>query len=217
MMTAPPPPRVHVGDSDPSVLEALHRVRHAHQERPQLPTVPGLHARHRVRGFVAQLTAGADTLSALRQLVGTVPVAYGAHRELAETAQLVVSELVSNAVRACGDGTLLLVEVSSTDTGIAIAVHDSAGDQLPQRRETAMDNDATESGRGLLLLDVLAPGWTAVSSPLGKQVRCHIQKGCTCGPADDCRCPDPTPPETAAPGVELEGVLDEDEPVGVSA
>ncbi|WP_445520969.1 ATP-binding protein [Streptomyces sp. NEAU-174] len=207
-MTAPPPPRVHAGDSDPSIPEALHRVRHAHQERPQLPTVPGLHVRHRVRGFVAQMTASPVTLSVVRQLVGTVPVVYGADSEAAGTAQLVVSELISNAVRACGDGSLLVVEVHATSGGgIALAVHDPAGHQLPTRCTAVMDSDVTESGRGLLLLDVLAPGWRVERSPLGKQLRCHIRgasadQGCICGkPADDCTCKDhPWPGKrTAAP------------------
>ncbi|MER8160004.1 hypothetical protein [Streptomyces sp. NPDC094472] len=34
-----------------------------------------------------------------------------------------------------------------------------------------------------------------VSELIGKQVRCHVEKGCTCGPG--CRCPHPIPPETA--------------------
>ncbi|GAA1143358.1 hypothetical protein GCM10009577_79200 [Streptomyces javensis] len=207
-MTAPPPPRVHAGDSDPSIPEALHRVRQDRQERPHLPTVPGLHARHRVRGAVAQVSASPVTLSAVREMVGTVPVAYGADHETAEAAQLVVSELVSNAVRACCPDALLVVEVQTTLDGcITLAVHDPDGDHLPQRRVTAMDNDDTESGRGLLLLDVLAPGWIVERSPLGKQVRCHIRgasadQGCICGkPADDCTCKDhPWPGKrTAAP------------------
>jgi len=172
-MTAPPPPRVHAEDSDPSIPEALRRVRQAHQERPQLTTVPGLHPRHRVRGFVAQMIANADTLSAVRRLVGTVPMEYGADSEAAETAELVVSELVGNAVRACGDGTVLVVEASATDTGIEVAVHDPRGDLLPTRRETVSDD--AECGRGLQLLDVLAPGWIIEPSPLGKQIRCHIR------------------------------------------
>ncbi|MGW7620766.1 ATP-binding protein [Streptomyces antimycoticus] len=209
MMTAPPPPRVHAGDSDPSLIEALHRVQQDRQERPQLPTVPGLHVRHRVRGAVAQVIADADTLSAVRQLVGAVAVAYGADREAAETARLVVSELLSNALRACGTDVPLVVEVdAASDGGITLAVHDPAGDQLPQRRGTAMDSGDTESGRGLLLLDVLAPGWTVERSPLGKQVRCHIQSAsadqrCTCGqPTDNCRCTNPVPGKRTRPSQE---------------
>ncbi|MGR3935225.1 ATP-binding protein [Streptomyces sp. BRA346] len=156
-----------------SVPEALRRVRHAHQERPQLPTVPGLHPRHLVRGFVAQMIANAETVSAVRRLVGTVPVKYGADQDTAETAQLVVSELIGNVVRACGDGTVLVVEASATDTGIEVAVHDARGDLLPTRRETV--NDDAECGRGLQLLDVLAPGWTVEPSPLGKEIRCQIE------------------------------------------
>lgn len=175
IMTAPPPPRVRVGDSDPSVPEALRRVRNAHRERPQFPTIPGLGLRHRDRGFVARMIASPGTLRAVRQLAGTVPVEYGADRDLAENAQLIVSELVTNAAQACGDGTLLKVELYVTDDGITLAVHDSRGDLLPTRRATVSDD--AECGRGLMLLDMLAPGWIVEPSRLGKQLRCHITAG----------------------------------------
>jgi hypothetical protein len=53
-------------------------------------------------------------------------------------------------------------------------VHDPAADVLPCRSTVAMDSDNAESGRGLGLLDMLAPGWDVVSSPVGKQIRCRI-------------------------------------------
>lgn len=101
IMTAPPPPRAHGGDSDPDPDEALRRVREKRSEVPQLPSVPGLCVRRHVRGVVARMTASAITLGAERELVG-------------------------------------------------------------------------------------------------KQIRCHIEKGCTCGPNDKCRHPHPVPPQTAA-------------------
>jgi anti-sigma regulatory factor (Ser/Thr protein kinase) len=177
MMTAPPPTVAHAGDSDSDIREALRRAQRVRSERPQFPaSTPDLFLRHRVRGFVAQMTATADTLSTVRQLTVTVPVAYGADREVAEAAELVVSELVGNAVRACDDRSpLVVVEVTVTDTGIAVDVHDPLGDLLPIRREKAMHSDDAESGRGLHLLDVLAPGWTVEPSPIGKRISCHVR------------------------------------------
>ncbi|WP_246096258.1 ATP-binding protein [Streptomyces botrytidirepellens] len=140
------------------------------------------------------MIANEDTLAAVRRLVGTVPVAYGADVEAAETAKLVVSELVSNAVRACGDGTLLVVEACATTTCITVAVHDSRRDLLPTRR-TAVSDDA-ECGRGLALFDVLNVDWTVEPSPLGKQVRCHVPAAqrCICGkPAERCTYAKPFP------------------------
>ncbi|MDX3232528.1 ATP-binding protein [Streptomyces sp. ME19-01-6] len=174
-MTPPPTLEAHPGHSDPSTREALRRARLDRQERPQLPPVRGLFPRHRARGFVAQMAASDDALSAVRKLTATVPVQYGADSATAEAAELVVSELISNAVKACGDGTLLFVEVHVTDASITVAVHDSRGDLPLDRSEAAMDSAEAESGRGLYLLDVLAPGWTVAPSPIGKQVRCQVR------------------------------------------
>ncbi len=77
-------------------------------------------------------------------------------------------------MRACGDHVPLVVEVYLTGHGIQVNVHDPAA-ELPLRRSTvAMDSDTAESGRGLGLLDMLAPGWESAPSPVGKQIRCHI-------------------------------------------
>ncbi|MER7898946.1 ATP-binding protein [Streptomyces sp. NPDC096046] len=143
--------------------------------RPELPAVvPGLYVRHREGGFTAHITASPDTFSEVRRLTATVPVAYGAEQEAADTAQWVVSELLGNAVRASGDHVPLIVEVYATGRGVAVSVHDPVGELLPIRRSVAMDSDDAESGRGLDLLDVLTSGWRVVPTPLGKQIHCHI-------------------------------------------
>ncbi|MFE7077226.1 ATP-binding protein [Streptomyces sp. NPDC057620] len=102
-----------------------------------------------------------------------MPRAYGVDPDLGESAEMVVSELLGNAVRACGDHVALIVEVCVTGCGVQVNVHDPA-DRLPCRSAVVMDSDSAESGRGLGLLDVLAPGWDVVSSPVGKQIRCRI-------------------------------------------
>ncbi|MDX3697332.1 ATP-binding protein [Streptomyces europaeiscabiei] len=157
----------------------LNRARQADHNRPanlpELPAVaPGLFVRHRERGFVALITASQATFSMTRDLTASVPVVYGAGQETADTAQWVVSELLGNAQRACGDHVPLVVEVCTTAHGIQVNVHDPIPDRLPRRGAAAMDSDDAESGRGMPLLDVLAPGWNIASSPLGKQIRCHV-------------------------------------------
>ncbi|WP_234043376.1 ATP-binding protein [Streptomyces marianii] len=144
-------------------------------ERPVLPaSVPGLYLRHRDRGFTAHVTASEHALSTVRRLAASVLMSYGADREAAATAQLVLSELVGNAVRACGPAVPLVIEVYVTALGIAVNVHDPAPELLPHRSETPMDSDQATSGRGLALLDLLAPGWTIEHSLIGKQIRCHL-------------------------------------------
>ncbi|MGA5364199.1 ATP-binding protein [Streptomyces purpurascens] len=144
-------------------------------DRPVLPaSVPGFHLRHRAGGFVAHITASEFAFSAVRGLTVSVPMAYGAGQATADTAEWLVSELLGNALRACGDHVPLVVEVYVTGRSVQVNVHDPAADLLPHRSAVAMDSENAESGRGLGLLDMLAPGWDVVSSPVGKQIRCHI-------------------------------------------
>lgn len=145
-------------------------------QRPFLPkSVDGLYLRHRSGGLVAHLTATQDTLSTIRALAHSVLLFYGATSDHADTAQLLLSELVGNVVRACGEHHVpLVIEVYTTVAGVTVAVHDPLPELLPLRGEAAMDSDQAVSGRGLALLDLLAPGWSVESSPIGKRVQCHL-------------------------------------------
>ncbi|MFF3488743.1 ATP-binding protein [Streptomyces sp. NPDC002701] len=177
-MTSPAPPGVRA-DSSPDMDDMLRRARmdDRRSQRPALPAcVPGLYVQHRDRGFVAHITASESAFSTVRALTASVPTAYGASQDSADTAAWLVSELCGNAVRACGDHVPLVVEVYVTGRSVQVNVHDPAADLLPHRSTVAaaMDSDTAESGRGLGLLDVLAPGWDVVSSPVGKQIRCRI-------------------------------------------
>lgn len=143
---------------------------------PILPAPsPGLYLAHRLGGITAHLTADQDTVQTVRALTLTVLVAHGVDLETAQSAQLVLSELIGNAVRACGEHVPLVVEVHrSRGTDAVIAVHDPLVGAGPRRTDTAPDSDEAESGRGLVLLDILAPGWTVEPSAIGKRIRCRI-------------------------------------------
>ncbi|MGK5628430.1 ATP-binding protein [Streptomyces sp. URMC 123] len=145
-------------------------------ERPQLPAPrPGLYVRHREeRGFTAHVTASETTFPAVRRLAGWVLISYGVDREVADTVELVVSELVGNAVRVCGPSVPVVVEVYLTGGGVAVRVHDPEPEMLPRRSRRPMDSDQAVSGRGLALLDVLAPGWKVACSPVGKKICCLV-------------------------------------------
>ncbi|MFG2439006.1 ATP-binding protein [Streptomyces sp. NPDC048508] len=140
-----------------------------------LSPVPGLEVRFDDGGFCAQLTASAAAFSTVRALTVAVSQENGTGTDLAQSAELVVSELMSNVVEACPAtaAVLLVVEVSVTPMGVDIAVHDSAPGQ-PARAGHSLDSDEATSGRGLRLLDLLCEEWTVAPSPLGKQVRCHL-------------------------------------------
>ncbi|GAA1234071.1 hypothetical protein GCM10009665_25420 [Kitasatospora nipponensis] len=142
---------------------------------PILPAPrPGLYLVHRLGGITAHLTADQDTVQTVRALALTVLVARGVDLETAESAQLVLSELLGNAVRACGPHAPLVVEVHRAENDAVVTVHDPLFGTGPRRTGTAPDSDEAESGRGLVLLDILAPGWTVTPSPIGKRIRCRI-------------------------------------------
>ena len=88
-------------------------------------------------------------------------------------ALLVVSELVTNAIRH-GKPTVTL-NVSVDPPGIGIAV-DDAGQALPDLAAQRPSADAT-TGRGLLIVDTLATRWgvTANQPPPGKTVWFELQ------------------------------------------
>jgi hypothetical protein len=56
-------------------------------------------------------------------------------------------------------------------------VHDPDARRLPRRRAVALDDERAECGRGLALLDLLAPGWRVRRTPLGKQLVCYLPYG----------------------------------------
>ncbi|MGE7437022.1 ATP-binding protein [Kitasatospora sp. NPDC001175] len=144
-------------------------------QEPMLPAPrPGLYLANRLGGITAHLTADRDTVQTVRALALTVLLAHGVDLETAESAQLVLSELIGNAVRACGPHAPLVVEVHRAETDAVVTVHDPLTGTGPRRAETDPDSAEAESGRGLVLLDVLAPGWTVQPSAIGKRIRCRI-------------------------------------------
>lgn len=141
---------------------------------PEDLTTPGIYLRWRPGGVTAWITTSPDTLRAVRRLTASVLAVRGVGRDAVDAAELVVSELVGNAVRALGAHVPLVVEAYLADGVITVAVHDPAPDLLPQRSTTEPDSDQAESGRGLPLLDLIAPGWTVERSPLSKVICCRL-------------------------------------------
>ncbi|MGW4560934.1 ATP-binding protein [Streptomyces sp. NPDC004561] len=108
-------------------------------------------ARHAVRGLLARAGHRPD------------------HRP-SQDAQLVVSELVTNALRhAPGPGALLLELTPGTDE-LWIAVHDSS----PRPPEVRAGDAGTVGGHGLRLVTRLCEQVQTVPSKLGKQVLARL-------------------------------------------
>lgn len=76
--------------------------------------------------------------------------------ELADTAELLSSELVTNALLHTGQGAVFDA-VLTADLRLRIEVQDSVT-RLPGRRRGA-DAEYATSGRGLLLVEALADSW----------------------------------------------------------
>ncbi|QMU71029.1 ATP-binding protein [Streptacidiphilus sp. P02-A3a] len=137
---------------------------------------PGFYLLVRSTGFAVHMSASANHLRFVRELAAATLTAAGVDAEVAQDVQLVASELIGNSVRACGDFVPLVVEVDADPRGVTVKVHDPDRLALPKRSGMPVDCGA-ESGRGLPLVDLLAPGWQAVRTPTGKQISCHLPFG----------------------------------------
>jgi anti-sigma regulatory factor (Ser/Thr protein kinase) len=105
--------------------------------------------------------------------------------ETVETAELLVSELVTNAVRFAGNparplryserasASLISLSIRHFREGLLIEVYDA--DSNPPRLTQADDN--ADSGRGLMLVDALSKEWSYFFPPGGgKVVYCFLEK-----------------------------------------
>ncbi|WP_327188879.1 ATP-binding protein [Streptomyces xinghaiensis] len=137
-------------------------------------------------GFVLHLSATPRHLSAARRLVEKTLCGAGVDADLTDSVQLVLSELYGNAVRACGDFVPLVAEVevepesvpggagAGAPSAVWVRLHDPYRTARPRRTGVRMDDPEAESGRGLPIVDLLAPGWDVTATPVGKQVRCRV-------------------------------------------
>lgn len=81
--------------------------------------------------------------------------------DLVEDAQLLVSEVVTNAVRHGRGEITLVVRVDEPSIGVAVA---DSGDELPAKPQDAPPPSQT-SGRGLMIVDALASAWGVTPNP----------------------------------------------------
>ncbi|MGW7362263.1 ATP-binding protein [Streptomyces sp. NPDC054841] len=90
---------------------------------------------------------------------------------VAETAAQLVAELAANAVthaRLPGRDFLLAVCTTDAERILRVEVTDTRGDRLPGLRPQPPSADS-ESGRGLLLVEVLADRWGVTSGPVPRK------------------------------------------------
>jgi signal transduction histidine kinase len=122
------------------------------------PGAPGWSAR-------ALLPANDRAPLTARRLVSTLLVAWG-HVEQVELTELVVSELVSNAVRHAGDAGDLELELSADEDTIRLCVADGSDVHPVLRGDPAKGG----GGLGLRLVARVAVRWGVEDYVLGKRV-----------------------------------------------
>ncbi|MEU3030065.1 ATP-binding protein [Streptomyces incarnatus] len=107
-------------------------------------------------------------VSTARQLTAKALADWGIAGELSDVVVLLVSELVTNAVRHCRVS-YAPVEVTLTlqEQDLRLEVSDPDRDRLPQLRDSAPDE---EGGHGLALVDALAETWGYRQGPYTKCV-----------------------------------------------
>jgi anti-sigma regulatory factor (Ser/Thr protein kinase) len=96
--------------------------------------------------------------------------------DLADIAELLVSELVTNAVQASArlrtvGSPVVHLWVTSDRVSMVIHVWDASG-EMPVRRDA--DEEDEDGGRGLLLVETLGKDWGAYRKAEGKVVWCLI-------------------------------------------
>ena len=117
----------------------------------------------------AAVTHGDATLASVadaRQAARTWLEGHGAADDVAGRVILVVSELVTNAVRHGGTGWVLSLRRSSDDGKVVVRVSDTG----PGAPSITLAADDATSGRGLALVAALSDGWGWDPSPTGGKV-----------------------------------------------
>jgi anti-sigma regulatory factor (Ser/Thr protein kinase) len=124
-------------------------------------------------GRVCEATPAAEIIlpdeeHSARRARGFLTEAYCAahHARVLDEAQLLVSELVTNAVRHGGPP--VRVRVSCEGDGPALHVRVSDGNPLPPvRRDVAPE---AEGGRGVALVDIISDRWGVEHDAAGKTI-----------------------------------------------
>ncbi|MGH9196600.1 MAG: ATP-binding protein [Acidimicrobiia bacterium] len=91
--------------------------------------------------------------------------------DLADTAELCVSELITNAIVHVGPGTPITLHASMAGPHPRLSLTDPAPHAFPTLL-TATDD--AESGRGLALIAALSRNWGVIQDPTNKTIWCEL-------------------------------------------
>jgi anti-sigma regulatory factor (Ser/Thr protein kinase) len=94
---------------------------------------------------------------------------------LADSADLIISELVTNAVEHGAEPALLAIYTDrEADGGLLFIEVEDAGEHMPERRDA---DDEDMNGRGLSIVDALAADWGTEPVGHGKRVWASLSIG----------------------------------------
>ncbi|MFD8915999.1 SpoIIE family protein phosphatase [Streptomyces sp. NPDC059575] len=145
------------GEDDVALLLLRRRV-------PETPLAGGRLRRHVAPG-------DPEALSRARHMIRTAVRAWGA-RERADDIELVTDELVTNVLMHTeGSAAVTLRVLDGPERKLRVEVEDSSS-ALPRRREAGAEG---VSGRGLLLVELLADRWGVEARGGGKAVWCEFE------------------------------------------
>lgn len=116
-------------------------------------------------GYSEALPRKPESVGRARRLVRVALAAWSLD-ELADDGALIVSELVSNAVRHARSRSLRVTVIRPESVRVRIGVVDKSK-RLPEVREP---REGAESARGLALVGALAKDWGTDRLPWGKRV-----------------------------------------------
>ena len=108
--------------------------------------------------------AGLESTTAARRFAERTMTGWSVDGERFETARLLVSELVANAVTHAATAVEMVLDLD--DGRLRVEVRDEAGGR-PQRRDPGVEEP---TGRGLLIVEELADRWGVDDAPPGKSV-----------------------------------------------
>ncbi|MCI3931415.1 ATP-binding protein [Streptomyces sp. AN091965] len=126
---------------------------------------PGHHPRQS-----ATLASEAATVPAARQMVREVCTEWGIDQDAAETGALLISEIVTNAVRHGHSHHVRVIAEQPCPDRLRVAVVDKSR----RRPELHIVGPDAVGGRGLLLVDALSDCWGTDLLPWGKRVWAEV-------------------------------------------
>jgi Histidine kinase-like ATPase domain len=120
----------------------------------------------------AYLPPGVDAPAAARRMVASACRRWGVDR-LSADAQLIISELVTNAVTHAGSELEVVAAVEGGDMHLYVRDHDRSLPQLPASRLRAQTSHI--GGLGLMLVESLASAWGTTFGAHGKTVWARLR------------------------------------------